>query len=78
VLTRDRAPAALTPPAICPGRGGSRADRLLRHGVAPVLLVGASGGPVALEHAVVPRDGATCAEGGRSVWSLRWHATCCA
>jgi nucleotide-binding universal stress UspA family protein len=41
---------------------GSVADRLLRHGVAPVLLVRAFGAPVTLEHAVVPLDGSARAE----------------
>lgn len=41
---------------------GSVADRLLRHGVAPVLLVRAFGAPVTLEHAVIPLDGSARAE----------------
>jgi len=41
---------------------GSVAERLLRHGAAPVLLVRAFGQPVALERAVVPLDGSALAE----------------
>ncbi len=41
---------------------GSVAERLLRYGAAPLLLVRAFGAPVALEHAVVPLDGSTRAE----------------
>lgn len=41
---------------------GSVAERLLRHGGAPVLLVRAFGQPVALAHAVVPLDGSALAE----------------
>ncbi len=41
---------------------GSVADRLLRHGRAPVLLVRAFGALVTLEHAVVPLDGSARAE----------------
>jgi len=41
---------------------GSVAERLLRHGAAPTLLVSAGGAPVALERAIVPLDGSTAAE----------------
>ena len=41
---------------------GSVAERLLRHGTAPVLLVRPFGDPVTLEHAVVPLDGSERAE----------------
>jgi len=41
---------------------GSVAERLLRHGTAPTLLVAAWGAPIALERAVVPLDGSTAAE----------------
>ena len=41
---------------------GSAAERLLRHGAAPTLLVAAWGAPVALERAVVPLDGSAEAE----------------
>lgn len=41
---------------------GSVAERLLRHGTAPVLLVRAFGAPLALHEAVVPLDGSALAE----------------
>lgn len=41
---------------------GSVAERLLRYGTAPLLLVRAFGPPVALAHAVVPLDGSKHAE----------------
>src|SRR5919198_909989 len=41
---------------------GSVAERLLRHGTAPVLLVHAFGPPITLQHAVVPLDGSAPAE----------------
>ncbi len=41
---------------------GSVAERLLRHGAAPTLLVAAWGAPVVLERAVVPLDGSAAAE----------------
>ena len=41
---------------------GSVAERLLRHGAAPTLLVAAWGAPVTLERAVVPLDGSAAAE----------------
>jgi nucleotide-binding universal stress UspA family protein len=41
---------------------GSVAERLVRHGTAPVLLVRPFGDPVTLEHAVVPLDGSERAE----------------
>ncbi len=41
---------------------GSVAERLLRYGAAPTLLVAAWGAPVALERAVVPLDGSAAAE----------------
>jgi nucleotide-binding universal stress UspA family protein len=36
---------------------GSVAERLLRHGTAPILLVHASSAPISLEHLLVPLDG---------------------
>ena len=41
---------------------GSVAERLLRHGSAPVLLVRAFGEPAILQRAVVPLDGSVAAE----------------
>jgi nucleotide-binding universal stress UspA family protein len=41
---------------------GSVAERLLRHGAAPVLLVRAYGPPAALAHIVIPLDGSPGAE----------------
>src|SRR5918912_701310 len=41
---------------------GSVAERLVRHGTAPVLLVHAFGPPITLQHAVVPLDGSAPAE----------------
>ena len=41
---------------------GSVAERLLRYGTAPLLLVRAFAAPVALAHAVVPLDGSARAE----------------
>jgi len=41
---------------------GSVAERLLRYGAAPTLLVSAWGAPVALARAVVPLDGSAAAE----------------
>ncbi|HZS92289.1 MAG TPA: universal stress protein [Chloroflexota bacterium] len=41
---------------------GSVADRLVRHGTVPVLLVRPFGEPASLEHAVVPLDGSTRSE----------------
>jgi len=50
---------------------GSVAERLLRYGAAPTLLVSAWGAPVALERAVVPLDGsAAAAEALRMVEGL--------
>src|SRR5438094_604424 len=42
--------------------GSELAERLLRHGTAPVLLVRPFGDPVSLAHAVVPLDGSERAE----------------
>ncbi len=36
---------------------GSVAERVLRHGTAPILLVHASSAPISLEHVLVPLDG---------------------
>lgn len=41
---------------------GSVADRLLRHGVAPVLLVQAPGAPTTIKDVVIPLDGSARAE----------------
>ena len=41
---------------------GSVAERLLRHGTAPLLLVRPFGDPVTMAHAVVPLDGSERAE----------------